>query len=136
VWGGRFGDERVRFTGEGGECSGDFVELGADVGGGGWSSGAGVAGVGAGYAVAVVAFDPGDGGVAEPVSGDVLGGDPGEVGAEAVPEVVVSAGGDGCAVAVAEQLAGAVAACGVVVDERGHQCWADWLEANGVVLFV
>ena len=61
---------------------------------------------GAGDGVAVVALDPGEGGVAEPVGGDLLGGDPGEVLADSGPEVVVTAGGDGAPVAVAEKLIG------------------------------
>jgi hypothetical protein len=51
-----------------------------------------------------VAFDPGEGGVSEPVGGEALDGDPGESVAEAFPEVVVVAGGDGSAVAVAGEL--------------------------------
>lgn len=74
-------------AGHGGECGGHFLEIGFDVGGGGGSGVVGVAG--AGDAVAVVAFDPGQCGVSEPVSGDALGGDPGETVAETFPEVVV-----------------------------------------------
>lgn len=72
-----------------------------DVGGGG-SGVVGVSGVGAGYAVSEVAFYPGEGGVAEPVGGDALGGDPGEAVAEAFPEVVVVSAGEWAAVAEAE----------------------------------
>jgi hypothetical protein len=53
-----------------------------------------VAGVGAGDGVAEVVFDPGEGGVAEPMSGDALLGDPREAVAETFPEVVVAVGGE------------------------------------------
>lgn len=61
------------------------------------AGGVGVAGVGAGDAVAEVPLDPGEGGVAEPVGGDAPVGDPGEVVTKAVPEVVVAAGSHGAA---------------------------------------
>jgi hypothetical protein len=77
--------EGVGFSGHGGQGGGDFVEAGFDVGGGGGSGGVGVAGEGAGDAVAEVAFDPGEGGVPQPVGGDAVGGDPGQLLAEAVP---------------------------------------------------
>jgi hypothetical protein len=57
--------EWVSFAGEGRECAGDFVEVGADVCCGG--SGVAVAvvsGVGACHGVAEVPFDPGQCGVA------------------------------------------------------------------------
>ena len=60
------------------QSGGDLLEAGLDVGGGGWSGVVGVSGVGAGDSVPEVPFDPGEGGVAEPVGGDALGGDPGE----------------------------------------------------------
>jgi hypothetical protein len=100
---------------------GDVVEVGFDVGGGGVVGGVGVAGVGVGGGVAEVAFDPGEGGVAEPVGADLLGGGPGEMVADAVPEVVVAAGGDGLAVLVAQELAagvGGAALVGVVLEGR------------------
>lgn len=53
-----------------------------------------MAGVGAGDRVAEVAFDPGEGGVPQPVGADLLDGYPGQVCAEALPQVVVAAGGD------------------------------------------
>jgi hypothetical protein len=65
----------------------DGLEVGFDAGGG-------VAGVGAGDAGAEVSFDPGEGGVSEPVGGDALRSDPGEGLADAVPEVAVAAEGD------------------------------------------
>jgi hypothetical protein len=121
----------VGLAGEGGECGGDFVEVCRDVGG--CCACVVLAGVaGAGDGVAVVAFDPGEGGVAEPVGGDLLGGDPGEVLADAGPEVVVAAGGDGVAVAVAEQLFGGGAASLLVVDEGG----GDGLPAGGAAFLV
>jgi hypothetical protein len=81
-------------AGHGGEGGGDFLESGFDVGGGGWSGVVGVSGVGAGDSVAEVAFDPGGGGVAQPVCGDALGGDLGESFAESFPKVVVTAAGE------------------------------------------
>jgi hypothetical protein len=54
----------VWLAGQGGEGGGDGGEVGFDVGGGGCVLVVGVAGVGAGDAVAKVAFDPGEGGVA------------------------------------------------------------------------
>jgi hypothetical protein len=42
--------------------------------------------------------------VPEPVSADLLGGDPGEMASDADPEVVVAAGGDRPAVGVTEEL--------------------------------
>jgi hypothetical protein len=86
--------EGVWLAGHGGEGGGDFLEVGFDVGGGCGSGGVGVAGVGAGDAVAEVPFDPGQCGVAEPVGGDALGGDPGESFAESFPVVVVAAAGE------------------------------------------
>jgi hypothetical protein len=80
-----------------GQGGGDFLEVGFDDGGG-WAGAVGVAGIGAGYGVAVVAFDAGEGGVAEPVGGDALAGDPGESVTEAFPELVVTATGEWSAV--------------------------------------
>lgn len=54
-----------------------------------------VSGVGLGDGVAEGAFDPGDGGVAQPVCGDAVQRDPGQFFADACPEVVVTALGDG-----------------------------------------
>jgi hypothetical protein len=54
-------------AGHGCKGGGDVVEVGLDVGGGGGPGAVGVSGVGACDAVAVVAFDPGECGVAEPV---------------------------------------------------------------------
>jgi hypothetical protein len=53
-------------------------------------------------AVVDVSFDPREGGVAEPVGGNVVGGDPGESVAEAFPEVVAASAGEGTAVSVAQ----------------------------------
>lgn len=78
------------------------VEVGLDVGRGRRAGGVGVTGVGAGDAVAEVAFDPGERGVSQPVGGDALVGYPGELLADAVPEVVVAAAGQQAAVAVAQ----------------------------------
>jgi len=128
----------VGFAGDGGEGGGDFVEVCGDVGGGcACVVVAGVAGVGAGDGVAVVAFDPGQGGVAQPVGADVLGGDPGQVGADAGPEVVVAAGGDGASVAVAQEWFGwAAAALFMVVDEGVHEGGGDGLPAGSSAFFV
>lgn len=115
----------VGLSGHGDEGGGDLLETGFDVGGGGWSGGVGMPGVGPCDSVAVVSFDPGEGGVAEPVGGDALGSDPGESFAESFPEVVVASAGEGMPVAVAEQGFGGedgAAGCGVVdqaVRERG-----------------
>jgi hypothetical protein len=56
--------EGVGLSGHGGQRGGDFLEGGFDVGGGGGAGGVGVADVGAGDAIAEVAFDPGQRGVA------------------------------------------------------------------------
>ena len=125
-------------AGHGYEGGGDFLDVGFDVSGGGGSGAVGVAGVGAGDAVGEVAFDPGEGCVAEPVGRDALGRDPGEVVAEACPDVVVAAGGDGAAVAVAEQLVGGEdsTAGGGVIDQAGGEGWGDGLPAHGVAFLV
>jgi hypothetical protein len=81
---------------------GEVVDVGVEVGGCGGVGAVVVACVGVGDGVAVVAFDPGERGVAQPVGADVLGGDPGQVLADATPQVVVAAGGDGGAIAVAQ----------------------------------
>jgi len=83
---------------------GDFLSSGFDVDRGRVEIFAvAVAGVGVGDGRGDVAFDPGEGGVAYPVDADLLGGDPGQVCAEALKEVVVAAAADGAAVAVAQQ---------------------------------
>ena len=126
----------VWLAGHGGEGGGDFLEAGFDVGGGCWSGVVGVSGVGAGDPVAEVAFYPGEGGVAEPVGGDALGGDPGESVAEAFPEVVVASAGEWVAVAVPEQRVGGEdrAAGGGVVDQAVGEGWGDGLPADRAAL--
>jgi hypothetical protein len=111
---------------------GDGLEVGFDVGGGGGAGVVSVAGVGAGDAVAEVAFDPGQGGVPQPVDGDALGGGPGRPLSEAGPEVVVAAGGQWPAGAVAQQLIllCAGAAEPGVVEQMGGQFQADRLPAQ------
>src|SRR6266511_2184339 len=99
----RLGGEWVWLAGHGGQCGGDGLQVGLDVGGGGRSGGVGVAGVGASDAVAEVAFDPGQGGVPQPVGGDALGGHPRQLLAEAMPQVVIAAAGQRTAVAEAQQ---------------------------------
>lgn len=82
-----------------------------------------MAGVGAGDAVAEVAFHPGEGGVAQPVGGDAVGGDPGQLIAEAVSEVVVASVGEWLSVAVAQQGVGGqegAAAGGVIMGSWGR----------------
>lgn len=95
--------EWVWFVGHGDQGGGDVLEGGFDVGGGGWAGGVGVAGVGAGDAVAEVAFDPGQGRMAQPVGRHSLGSDPGKLAAKAVPEKVVASVGERSSVAVAQQ---------------------------------
>src|SRR5688500_19058787 len=70
------------------------------------SAGVGMACIAVGDRLAEVPFDPGEGGVAQPVGADLVAGGPGQVAADAVPEVVVAAFADGSAVAVAQYLAG------------------------------
>jgi hypothetical protein len=98
--------EGMGFAGERGKCSGDFLEAGAYVGGrdAGFVSAVGVSGVTAGHGVTEVAFNPRQGGVAQLVGGDLLGGHPWHVVADAGPEVVVTAPSDGPAAAIAQQL--------------------------------
>ena len=84
----------VWLAGHGGQGGGDLLQAGLDVGGCSWAGVVGVSREGAGNPVPEVAFDPGEGGVSEPVGGDALGGDPGESVPEAFPEVVVAAAGD------------------------------------------
>ena len=64
----------------------------------------GVPGVGAGDGVAEIPLDPGQGRVTDPVHADLLGRDPGQVPAEAGPQVVIAAGGDRPPVGVPQQL--------------------------------
>jgi hypothetical protein len=84
---------------------GYFVQLGAHIRGGGAELGTVVVpGVGACDGVAEVAFDPGQGGVAQPVGGDALGGNPGQVLADSLPETVVAVPRDRSSIAVAQEL--------------------------------
>src|SRR6266536_1579346 len=112
----------VRFAGEGGQGGGDVVDVGLDVGGGG----------GVGDGIAKIPFDPRQGGVAQPVCGDVLAVDPGQVAAESVPEVVIAAIGDGFAVGVAQQRTGGVGGAAVfgVAEQMIHQGGGDRLPAH------
>jgi hypothetical protein len=66
-----------------------------------------------------------------------LGGYPGQVFAEAVPELVVAAGGQWPAGAVAQQLAvgSGGTAGGCVVEQVGGQVQADGLPAGGFAFF-
>jgi hypothetical protein len=126
----------MRLAGHDGQGGGHLLQTGLDVGSGGWPGVVGVSGVGAGDPVAEVAFDPGEGGVAEPVGGDALSGDPGESFAESFPEVVVAAAGERVPVAVPQQGIGRVdgaAGCGVV-DQAVRERWGDGLPADGVAL--
>ena len=82
----------------------------------------GVACVGFGDGVAEVPLDPGQGGVPDPVHADLLRPYPGQVPAEAVPQVVVAAGGDAAAGAVAQQLpVGGRVTFPRVLEEGGHE---------------
>jgi hypothetical protein len=119
--------------GHGGQGGGDSVQVGFDVGGGGGAGAVGVSGVGAGDAVPVVALDPGEGGVAQPVGGDAVSGDPGELLPETFPEVVVAASGERAAVAVAQQrISGCCGAAGRgVFGQAGGEGGADGLPADG-----
>lgn len=83
VW--LFEREWVGFAGERGECGGEFGELCAGVDAGAVVGVVVVAGVGAGYGVAEVAFDPGEGGVPKPVGGHALHGCPWQVVADSAP---------------------------------------------------
>jgi hypothetical protein len=67
-----------------------------------WSGVVGVSGVGPCHAVAEVAFYPRQRGVAGPVGGDPLAGAPGQLIAEAFPEMVVASVGEWVAVAEPE----------------------------------
>lgn len=98
--------QRARLSGHGVQRDSDLVDAGSDVGGRSARlvTAVGVAGVGAGYGVAEVAFDPGEGRVARPVGADLLGGRPRKVLVDAGPEVVVAASGDRSAICVAQQL--------------------------------
>lgn len=58
--------QRVRLAGHGRQGGGDGLEVGLDVGRCGRAGAVGVVGVGAGDALSVVAFDRGQGGMAEP----------------------------------------------------------------------
>lgn len=93
-----------------------------------------MAGVGTGDAVSEVAFDLGQGGVTEPVGGDALGGDPGQLVAQACPEVVVAAAGHGTPVAETQERIGGQgrAVVGGMVGEAVCEGRANGLPADGV----
>jgi hypothetical protein len=95
-----------------------------------------MAGVGARDAVTVVAFDPAQSGVAEPVGGAALRGDPGQQLAEAGPEVVVAAAGQDATVAIPQEAVGGQygAAAGGVVCQARREGRADGLPAEGAAL--
>jgi hypothetical protein len=121
---------------QGRQGGGHGVQVGLDVCRGGRAGAVGVAGVGAGDAVAEVALNPCQGGVAQPVDRDALGGDPGESLADTEPEVVVAAAGQGVAVAVAQQLIGGQerTPTGGVVGQADREGGADGLPADGAAL--
>jgi len=118
---------------QGGKCHCHLGEARADIGGHGPAAAAVVLVpcISLGDGEAEVPFDPGEGRVAYPVCADLLGGYPGEMAAEAPPEVVVASGGDGSAVWVPEEpLAGFQPAPGLAVgDEVRHQRGGNWLPA-------
>ncbi len=126
----------MELAGHGRQCGGDGMKVGHYVGGRGGAGATGVAGVGAGDAVAVVAFHLGERGVAQPMGGDVLRGDPGKSRTKTLPQVVVATAGQGAAVPVAQQpVVGQdrAAAAGMVSEGGGEGC-ADRLPANGAAL--
>src|SRR5258705_5807791 len=100
------------FSGESYQGSGDLVQAGPYVGGGGAAgmTAVGVTGVGPGHGMPVAAFHPGAGGVAQPVRTDLLGVYPGQLCADPRPEVVVAAVGPRPAVSGARAAAALVAA--------------------------
>lgn len=76
----------MRFAGQRRERLGDFLQGGLDIGRGRADfAAAGVAGEGAGDRVGEVPFDPGEGGVPQPMDTDLLDGDPRQVFADALP---------------------------------------------------
>src|SRR5208282_6068100 len=109
------------------------ARLGAHLGrrGAGLAAAVGVSGVGAGDGVAEIPFDPGPGGVPYPVHADLLGADPGQVPADAGPQVVIPAGGDRAPAGVPQQLP---VWRGVpllaVLDQAGHQGGGDRLPSD------
>src|SRR2546427_8131563 len=96
----------MRLAGQRGQGCGHLMDAGADIGGGcsAVASAVGVARVGLGDGVAEAALDPGQGGVPDPVHADLLRVYPGEMPAEALPQVVVAAVGGGPPLAGAQQL--------------------------------
>ena len=98
--------EGVGFAGQRGRGGGDLGERGAHVrrrGGARVACAVGVHGVGVRDGEPEVALHPGQGGVADPVGADLLGADPGQVTADALPQPVVAAVGDRPPVALAQQ---------------------------------
>lgn len=81
-------------------------------------------GVGAGHPVAEVPFHPGESGVAQPMRGDALGGDPRQPSADASPQEVVVPVGGRTAVAVAQQRVvrrGGPASLGMLAEASGER---------------
>jgi hypothetical protein len=92
-----------------------------------------MSGVGASGAVAEMPFDPGQGGVPQPVGGHALGGGPRQLLADAFPEVVVASAGDRLPGPVPQQRIDGrdrAAAAGVLV-EVGGEVEGDRLPAQG-----
>jgi hypothetical protein len=120
-------------AGHDGQGGGDLLQTGFDVGRRGRPGVVSVSGVGAGHPIPEVSFDPGECGVAEPVDGDALCGDPGESFAEAFSEVVVAAAGERVSVAIAEQGIGVEdgAAGGGMVNQAVRERGGDGLPADG-----
>ena len=96
---------QLRLACHGGQRRCYFWETGTDIGGHGASSAAVVlmAGVGLCDGETEVALDPGQDCVPYPVRADLLGCYPREMTAEALPEIVVAAGGDWLAVEVPQE---------------------------------
>ena len=96
-----------------------------------------MSGVGAGYRVTEAAFDPGQGGVPEPMGADLLGGHPGQVATDARPHMVVAAGGDRRPGAVPQKLPArwGVPTFGMVFQVR-HQGGRNGLPPGHATFFV
>lgn len=95
---GRLGGQWVWFAGEVRDSKGDFGDGGGGVDTGHSPTCLAVTGEFPGHSGAVVALDPGDGGVTQPVDGDPVGEHPGQVLTETFEQVVVAAAGNRFAV--------------------------------------
>ncbi len=128
--------QRMRFTGQGGERCRDLGDVRAHVGrGDARIPAAVVAGEGPGDGITVVALDPSQRRVPQPMRGDLLSSDPGQVSTEALPEVIVSAGADGTATPIAQQLPGRLwGPLVTVLEQTLHQGGGHRLPSNRLAL--